>query len=431
MSANATTLNDIKPHPEKRAAASDDAQVYDDGTNTYFWQAHTVTALVFIMCGLIYVTFFEETSHETGYNMGRGAVAVVVVFILIGVVHMPNGPFIRPHPVVWRLFLCLIILYILMLIFALFQTIDDARQLLRVYDPELGKPLPERTYAENCDIYTPGHPNGSFANVMEKMDVFVPCHLIGWFVKALILRDYWLLTILSAWFELMEYTLECQLPNFGECWWDHWILDFLLCNGLGMWAGMRVSAWLEMKTYHWMGLWKIPTFKGKLKRAVSQFTPHSWTHYRWGYTESFKRFCFVCIIATFCLVQEVNTFYLKTILWIPPDHMLNFYRLVMYAICGTAALKEMYDYLSSSDKNAEIGHFSWLVVAAILCEVLFEIKFGSDIMSISPHPLILAGWVVLLVVFLIWTFWHFTVPFRDMPVIGSYWRRLEDKIKQQ
>ena len=65
----------------------------------------------------------------------------------------------------------------------LLQTIDDARQLLRVYDPELGKPLPERTYAENCDIYTPGHPNGSFANVMEKMDVFVPCHLIGWFVK--------------------------------------------------------------------------------------------------------------------------------------------------------------------------------------------------------------------------------------------------------
>ena len=36
-------------------------------------QAHTVTALVFIMCGLIYVTFFEETSHETGYNMGRWA----------------------------------------------------------------------------------------------------------------------------------------------------------------------------------------------------------------------------------------------------------------------------------------------------------------------------------------------------------------------
>ena len=31
-------------------------------------------------------------------NLFRGALAVVVVFILIGVIHMPDGPFIRPHP---------------------------------------------------------------------------------------------------------------------------------------------------------------------------------------------------------------------------------------------------------------------------------------------------------------------------------------------
>ena len=31
-------------------------------------------------------------------NLFRGALAVVVVFIVIGVIHMPDGPFIRPHP---------------------------------------------------------------------------------------------------------------------------------------------------------------------------------------------------------------------------------------------------------------------------------------------------------------------------------------------
>ena len=63
------------------------------------------------------------------------------------------------------------------------QTADDTRQFLKLYDPDLGRPLPERTYAEDCRIYTPGHPNGSFAIIMDKMDVFVPSHFFGWWVK--------------------------------------------------------------------------------------------------------------------------------------------------------------------------------------------------------------------------------------------------------
>ena len=70
----------------------------------------------------------------------RGALAVVIVFILIGVIHMPDGPFIRPHPglwtnttkvayhvpplsvlAIWRFALCIMIVYVLLLIFTLFQ----------------------------------------------------------------------------------------------------------------------------------------------------------------------------------------------------------------------------------------------------------------------------------------------------------------------
>ena len=32
------------------------------------------------------------------------------------------------------------------------KTADDTRQLLTLYDPDLGKPLPERTYAEDCRL---------------------------------------------------------------------------------------------------------------------------------------------------------------------------------------------------------------------------------------------------------------------------------------
>lgn len=65
----------------------------------------------------------------------------------------------------------------------LLQTVDDARQLIVSFYPELGRPLPERTYAEDCIIYTPGHPEGDFHNFVDKMDVFVACHFFGWFVK--------------------------------------------------------------------------------------------------------------------------------------------------------------------------------------------------------------------------------------------------------
>ena len=46
-------------------------------------------------------------------------------------------------------------------------------------------------------------------------------------------------------------------------------------------------------------------------------------------------------------LQELNSFYLKTILWVPPNHVFNFYREIIYVFCGACAMKEMYDYLGS------------------------------------------------------------------------------------
>ena len=35
------------------------------------------------------------------------------------------------------------------------------------------------------------------------------------------IRDWWMCMIISVMFEFLEYSLEHQLPNFSECWWDH------------------------------------------------------------------------------------------------------------------------------------------------------------------------------------------------------------------
>jgi phosphatidylserine synthase 2 len=79
--------------------------------------------------------------------------------------------------------------------------------------PDLGVPLPERSYAENCEI--------TWENMHNQLDIFVLAHALGWWAKSIIIRDYTFAWLMSVFFEIMEYSLQHQLPNFAECWWDH------------------------------------------------------------------------------------------------------------------------------------------------------------------------------------------------------------------
>jgi phosphatidylserine synthase 2 len=65
-----------------------------------------------------------------------------------------DGPFIRPHPAFWRIILGLNVLWQLSMVFLLFQDLDTARRMMTYIDPSLGRPLPERNYAEDCS-FTP------------------------------------------------------------------------------------------------------------------------------------------------------------------------------------------------------------------------------------------------------------------------------------
>lgn len=168
---------------------------------------------------------------------------------------------------------------------------EDARRILAFIDPSLGVPLPEKSYAEDCRF--------RWASIYPQLDGFVFAHIFGWYVKALILRDHWLCWIISIMFEFMEYSLQHQLPNFAECWWDHWILDVLISNWLGIWAGMKTCQYLAMKTYDWRSIQDIPTVTGKVMRTVSQFTPHSWMSFEWAASKTFKGYLTVILLTVF------------------------------------------------------------------------------------------------------------------------------------
>lgn len=100
------------------------------------------------------------------------------------------------------------VFYLMLMSFILFQKKDHVREWLGLLDSSLGSPLPEKSYAEDCSL--------NYDAITSQLDVFVWAHTIGWFAKAIILRDAWFCWILSIMFEVMEYSLQHQLPNFAE-----------------------------------------------------------------------------------------------------------------------------------------------------------------------------------------------------------------------
>ena len=52
----------------------------------------------------------------------------------------------------------------------------------------------------------------------------------------------------------------------------------------------------------------------------------------------------LCISLQF-LLAEMNTFYLKFVLWIPPEHPLCLGRLVFFLFMGAAGMRESFQYL--------------------------------------------------------------------------------------
>ncbi|XP_067603832.1 phosphatidylserine synthase 2 isoform X6 [Pseudorca crassidens] len=221
------------------------------------------------------------------------------------------------------------------------------------------------------------------------------------------IRDWWMCTIVSVMFEFLEYSLEHQLPNFSECWWDHWIMDVLVCNGLGIYCGMKTLEWLSLKTYKWQGLWNIPTYKGKMKRIVFQFTPYSWVRFEWKPASSLRRWLAVCGIILVFLLAELNTFYLKFVLWMPPEHYLVLLRLVFFVNVGGVAMREIYDFMDDPKLHKKLGQQAWLVAAITVTELLIVVKYDPHTLTLSLPFYIAQCWTLGSVLALTWTVWRF------------------------
>ncbi|KAJ7403107.1 phosphatidylserine synthase 1 [Pitangus sulphuratus] len=221
-------------------------QQVEDITLEFFYRPHTITLLSFTILSLMAFAFTRDDSVPED-NIWRGILSVIFFFLIISVLAFPNGPFTRPHPAIWRMVFGLSVLYFLFLVFVLFLNFEQVKAVMYWLDPNLRYATREADimeYAVNCHVIT-------WERILSHFDIFAFGHFWGWAMKALLIRSYGLCWTISITWELTELFFMHLLPNFAECWWDQVILDILLCNGGGIWLGMVVCRFLEMRTYHW------------------------------------------------------------------------------------------------------------------------------------------------------------------------------------
>uniref|UniRef100_A0A1I8FTQ6 Phosphatidylserine synthase n=1 Tax=Macrostomum lignano TaxID=282301 RepID=A0A1I8FTQ6_9PLAT len=286
---------------------------------------------------------------------------------------MPNGPFNRPHPAVWRIVFGVSVLYFLVMVFVCFLSYEDARRALHFMYPDLHSmtidDILDKDYAVNCSEVT-------VARLYAHLDGFAVAHLFGWVMKAVLLRHYGLAWLLSVNWEITELAFSHILPNFRECWWDIVLLDVLLCNGLGIYLGMQLCKWLEMRSYHWESIRSINSTTGKIKRAFFQFTPGSWTPTRWLDPESsFMRVIAVSILVVMTQLAELNCFFLKHIFLVRPSHPTTLGRLVLISAISAPAIRQYYLYVTDPLVN-RVGTQLWVFVAVVVTEAIVCLKFG-------------------------------------------------------
>eukprot|EP00397_Hematodinium_sp_SG-2012_P022865 GEMP01023721.1.p1 GENE.GEMP01023721.1~~GEMP01023721.1.p1 ORF type:complete len:414 (+),score=31.09 GEMP01023721.1:293-1534(+) len=329
---------------------------------------------------LIYNAFCFDEGETVRTRILKALAGASISFVALGMLALPSGPFVRPHPCVWRFVLAVSILYWLMLVAILFQDYVDLRVFLGVGFPDLkpdrtSGPLPwtkidyldADTYAQDCSF--------TYKNVSQRFDIFILAHFLGWFWKAMMLRSYAISIITSIWWECSEMFFATLLPNFNECWWDQILLDVCIFNMLGIVAGIQLCRYFEVRVYHWRSFRELPTTGMKVKRAIQQFTPQAWTIVRWTPLRSMKRYFQVILIIVFLNFADVNCFFLKSTFEIRIDHPLIIGRIFLWAAIGMPSLRQAYVFMSDPS-CVRLGTHAWVCFAMMVTECLIWLKFG-------------------------------------------------------
>ena len=342
----------------------------------WLYESHSVWVLSIVSVVIWYAANRAGPFVSTQEALIAAVPYAIATFLAVGLFAFPSGPFIRPHPIVWKLVFGCSLLYLLTLIVLLVPSPAQTRAMLNAIDPSVGIPFTLPLYAEDCSL--------TYANVYPKLDIFVLAHFFGWLVKALFFRHRILLWVFSLTWELVETVLIYMVPNFAECWWDQWGLDVLLCNGLGIECGLWLCRYFEFRKYQWTGVLESTTLVAKAKRMMLQFTPAEWHKVEWESSKTLKRYLQVQMIVLVSILNDLNAFMLKLFLYVPTTHPFNVTRLLFMAAMAAPAYRQGYLFFVD-DKVTRLGTQAIVLVMITIAELALVFKTGSDF-DIPPMP---------------------------------------------
>ncbi|KAG6333774.1 hypothetical protein ID866_5314 [Astraeus odoratus] len=302
-------------------------QERSDTSVEFFYKPITLTALTVGLAALAYIAMTQDVLEEGRDKRRIGAYAALASFLMFSMIQFRDGPFIRPHPAFWRVVLGVNLLYELALVFLLFQDLDSARHMMTLLDTRLGVPLPEKSYAENCAV-----------------------------------------TASNIW----RYVLQFKFGLVGS---PAHRADS--AGGIIGYLTFYFAIGLEpIWPYEWRGLRQTRGLRSKARRVLSQFSPHDWTAFKWEGTASFYHYTTVVLLLAVFLAAELNPFYLKSLLWMEPEHPIVILRLASVFLCALPAVRELYQYVNDPKKAKRMGQHCWLLLATILTEILVITKWS-------------------------------------------------------
>lgn len=202
------------------------------------------------------------------------------------------------------------------------------------------------------------------------------------------------------------YPLPCA--RAAECWWDHYFIDVLLGNGLGLLIGMMAVRWLQLHPYDWTGRnSKYPVSMSPLQQARDlgrQFLPKEFVRYEWKLFEAPKDLFAALLLIFIMEMIELNAFFLKYVLYVPPPTPINAYRLCFWFLLSLPATREYYAY-ATDPKVHRMGPNCWLSIVLMLVELMVVVKFGR-VTNFPPGAgiptTILYCWAVAGASFVVW-----------------------------
>ena len=169
---------------------------------------------------MTYIAFTKSNDDQSG-NIFTGICGVFVFFMIVSILAFPNGPFTRPHPILWRMVFGCSVMYLMAVQFLIHQNHQTVRNIIIWFDPKMINYTldSEKEYGVNCwDI--------TFERLWSHMDWFAFGHYWGWGMKALIIRHYGICWSVSIMWELTEvrFNKKCTVgihitntPNMDSC----------------------------------------------------------------------------------------------------------------------------------------------------------------------------------------------------------------------